>query len=95
MKRITIILCTAFFLSACDDEKTQTTDTKESGDTTTTSSSTSTSMANEAMPDSATMMKNWQSYMTPGDVHKMMEMFAPGPDGKEFKMMEIKYTRKK
>jgi len=24
------------------------------------------------MPDSATMMKNWQAYMTPGDVHKMM-----------------------
>jgi len=22
--------------------------------------------------DSATMMKNWQRYMTPGDVHKMM-----------------------
>lgn len=25
-----------------------------------------------AMPDSATMMKNWQDYMTPGDVHKMI-----------------------
>ena len=24
------------------------------------------------MPDSATMMKNWQDYMTPGPVHKMM-----------------------
>ena len=24
------------------------------------------------MPDSATMMKNWQEYMTPGDVHKML-----------------------
>lgn len=24
------------------------------------------------MPDSATMMKNWQEYMTPGEVHKMM-----------------------
>lgn len=24
------------------------------------------------MPDSATMMKNWQEYMTPGDMHKMM-----------------------
>ena len=81
MKRITIILCTVFFLSACNDEKTQTTDTKESGDTTTTSSSTSTSMANEAMPDSATMMKNWQTYMTPGDVHKMMESWSGTWDG--------------
>lgn len=25
-----------------------------------------------AMPDSATMMKNWEAYMTPGDMHKMM-----------------------
>lgn len=25
-----------------------------------------------AMPDSATMMKNWQMCMTPGDMHKMM-----------------------
>ena len=25
---------------------------------------------------------------------QVMEMYAPGPDGKEFKTMEIKYTRK-
>jgi hypothetical protein len=24
----------------------------------------------------------------------VMEMYGPGPDGKEFKMMEIKMTRK-
>jgi len=24
------------------------------------------------MPDSATVMKNWQAYMTPGEVHKMI-----------------------
>ncbi|MDQ3683625.1 MAG: DUF1579 domain-containing protein [Bacteroidota bacterium] len=71
MKRITITLCTAFLLFACNDgDKTETTDTKESADTTTTSTASTT--ANEAMPDSATMMKNWQAYMTPGDVHKMM-----------------------
>ncbi len=29
------------------------------------------------------------------DNTQMMEMFGNGPDGKEFKMMEIKYTRKK
>lgn len=28
------------------------------------------------MPDSATMMKNWQMYMTPGEVHKMMATWA-------------------
>ena len=29
-----------------------------------------------SMPDSATMMKNWQAYMTPGDMHKMMESWS-------------------
>ncbi|MBC7867505.1 MAG: DUF1579 domain-containing protein [Gloeobacteraceae cyanobacterium ES-bin-316] len=28
------------------------------------------------------------------DKNQFMEMYGPGPDGKEFKMMEIKYTRK-
>ncbi len=28
------------------------------------------------MPDSATMMKNWQEYMTPGEMHKMMESWS-------------------
>ena len=34
-----------------------------------------------AMPDSATMMKNWQTYMTPGDVHKMMAKWNGNWDG--------------
>ena len=29
------------------------------------------------------------------DDHTLFEMFAPGPDGKEFKTMEIHYTRRK
>jgi hypothetical protein len=29
------------------------------------------------------------------DNTQMMAMYAPGPDGKEFKNMEIKFTRKK
>lgn len=33
------------------------------------------------MPDSATMMKNWQAYMTPGDVHKMMASWNGTWDG--------------
>lgn len=28
------------------------------------------------------------------DKHQLMEMYCPGPDGKEFKMMEVKFTRK-
>ena len=27
--------------------------------------------------------------------HHTLEMWSPGPDGKMFKMMEIKYARKK
>jgi len=79
MKRITITLCAAFLLFACNDNKTETTDAKESTDTTT--SSTSTMASNEAMPDSATMMKNWQAYMTPSDVHKMMSSWSGTWDG--------------
>ena len=45
------------------------------------------------------MTKKEQSYrsvmhqMTPDQYH--MEMYGPGPDGKEMKMMEITYNRKK
>ena len=75
MKRITITLCTAFLLFACNDgDKTETTDNKESADTSTTSTASTT--ANEAKPDSATAMKNWQTYMTPSDVHKMMSSWS-------------------
>lgn len=37
-------------------------------------SNNSNSQTNNAsdMPDSATMMKNWQNYMTPGSMHKML-----------------------
>ena len=31
-----------------------------------------TQQASSSTPDSATMMKNWQAYMAPGDMHKMM-----------------------
>ena len=32
--------------------------------------------------------------VTDADTH-VMEMYGPGPDGKDFKNMEIRYTRKK
>lgn len=70
MKKLTLTICVAAFLfSSCNNNEKKT----EVGqnDTTTTSS-----MKNDAesmeMPDSATMMKNWQDYMTPGAMHKMM-----------------------
>jgi hypothetical protein len=55
------------------DEATVTTDTSAS---TGTDTNASTSTAVTAMPDSATMMKNWQAYATPGDMHKMMSSWS-------------------
>ena len=62
MKRITIAFCAACLVLACNDKPTE---PKVAAAST------------EAAPveppmDSATMMKNWQAYMTPGEAHKMM-----------------------
>lgn len=64
MKRITITLCAAALLFACNDEK--------SGEAKVASANTTDSTAPHTMPDSATMMKNWAAYMTPGQPHQMM-----------------------
>ena len=71
MKQITLILCAAaMLLFACNDKKKTDEGTKET--TETKSDGTDAKKDTMAMPDSATMMKNWQDYMTPGDMHKMM-----------------------
>ena len=73
MKQITLAFCAvAFIIASCNNEK-KTDDTKKettSSETKKEESTTSTEPKPEL--DSATMMKNWQDYMTPGDVHKMM-----------------------
>jgi hypothetical protein len=62
MKRITITLCAATLLIACQNkEASQQALIKSETETTT-----------PAQPDSATMMKNWEEYMTAGAPHKMM-----------------------
>ena len=72
MKQIILTLCTvALFLFACNNEK-KTDEGKTDKDTAKTTMTDSKMNENTPMPDSATMMKNWQDYMTPGDVHKMM-----------------------
>lgn len=49
-----------------------------------------------AMPDgTATKMKQREVVKILSDDKHVMEMYGPGPDGKEMKMMEITYTRKK
>jgi hypothetical protein len=77
MKRITITACAALFLIACNNSGDNHDDHKDSlnKDTTMTKG---TSME---MPDSATMMKNWQEYSTPGEPHKMMASWNGTWDG--------------
>ncbi len=71
MKQITLTLCAAtILLFACNDKKK--TDEGKSATTDTKMDLKETPKEAMAMPDSSTMAKNWQAYMTPGDVHKMM-----------------------
>ncbi len=70
MKKLLIpacMLCIAFY--SCDSGK-------KTDATVTTSDSTTAPVATTeepvTAPDSATMMKNWQAYMTPGDPHKLL-----------------------
>ncbi len=64
MKKIHLLTTVLLLAStACNNAK------KEEG---TTAKDSSTQQAAAPAPDSATMMKNWQAYMTPGDMHKMM-----------------------
>jgi len=69
MKRITLTACAAMLLFiACNNDKKD--DKKTDKDSTGTSTS---KMDENTQPvDSATMMKNWQAYMTPGDMHAML-----------------------
>ena len=68
MKRLTIICCSSylFFVMACN----------EAGRDANVKSADSANNESIASPppalDSATAMKNWQDYATPGDMHKMM-----------------------
>jgi hypothetical protein len=72
MKKMTLTICTvAFLLFACNNEK-KTDDGKTDKDTAKTAVADGKMDEKTPMPDSATMMKNWQEYMTPGTVHKMM-----------------------
>lgn len=69
MKRTLLLFgAAAFLLTACKNEK------KSDEGKTETKSTKEEVAKNEpmTMPDSATMMKNWQEYMTAGDMHKMM-----------------------
>lgn len=71
MRKITLIIfAVAFLLISCNDSGDSVATEKDSTATTPTSKADSTATA---MPDSAAMMKAWQDFMTPGDMHKWME----------------------
>ena len=71
MKYLSFPICALLFLIvSCNDEKTADTSSTK---TDTTAMKDTTKSATYDMPDSATMMKNWQEYMTPSAPHKMME----------------------
>jgi hypothetical protein len=60
MKRLTITICVAVMLVACNDK----TETKVAAATV--------AAPKEEMPDAATTEKRWMEYMTPGEAHKWM-----------------------
>jgi hypothetical protein len=70
MKRITFTICAAAFLFAsCSDTKT---DESIKADATVTSTDEKPKEEPWVEVDSATMMKNWMAYATPGEQHKLL-----------------------
>ena len=59
------------------------------------SGKTMTMTGSAADPVSGKMMKLTEKITVKDNDHHSFEMWAPGPDGKPVKMMEIEYTRKK
>jgi hypothetical protein len=71
-KTLLTMAISVLLLTACNNDK-KADDTKKDGTTSETARTEGDAKKEEmAPPDSATMMKNWQAYSTPGDVHKMM-----------------------
>jgi hypothetical protein len=71
MKRFTLICCIALVFAACNNAS-KTDETPSATKDTAGTASADKAPPPAPMPDSATMMKNWMDYATPGDVHKMM-----------------------
>jgi hypothetical protein len=72
MKKLLIpacMLCIAFY--GCDSGK-KTDATVSTSDSGTITAAKTEEPAPAPMPDSATMMKNWQEFMTPGEQHKLL-----------------------
>lgn len=89
MKKIIICATACIFMVACkDNEKSKTTYVIASDSAATAGAVKTTDTASAAVTppmDSASMMKAWQAYMTPGEPHKMMAM-SSGTWNEEVKM---------
>lgn len=79
MKQKFLIICaTAFLFASCSNEKTEGESTTKDSSGKDTKMESADKMEDKksdntySMPDSATMMKDWQAYATPGDAHKML-----------------------
>ncbi len=71
MRNTSLIFCAVVLLmTACNDNSKNETSTTDS--TATTVAETKTDAAPAVMPDSAAMMKAWEDFKTPGDMHKWM-----------------------
>lgn len=70
MKKIFFAVISAAILFSCASKKEENKTGNDAG--TEKTAGASDTKKPEPKPDSATMMKNWQEYMTPGEVHKMM-----------------------
>ncbi|MGB5007136.1 MAG: DUF1579 domain-containing protein [Ferruginibacter sp.] len=71
MRNTSLIFCAVVLLmTACNDNSKNATATTDSTATSVTATKTDTAPA--TMPDSAAMMKAWEDFKTPGDMHKWM-----------------------
>jgi len=78
MKPLTLLFCAAITLGACNNESKTDETTTAPKDTMATAN---TPPPPAPMPDSATMMKNWMDYSTPGEMHKMIASWNGNWDG--------------
>ena len=71
MKKIFIYASAVMLFTACNENAKTNTETASTTDTANKEVSAKETVATAAL-DSATMMKNWESYMTPSDAHKII-----------------------
>lgn len=72
MKKLFILFCSTAILFGCAEKKDEKKDGAVTAGTDNKTGEVKKDAPPAAIPDTATMMKNWQEYMTPGDMHKMM-----------------------